>query len=264
MKPAMVSCTSSATCAASIAAREGFAVRPAMARASTSEVHTQRMPRLKARSSTIPRSWSIMRGGRAIASRPCRCSVTTATWRTSRGPSGGGALRGSGVSAAPAAESSASSSGGAACIRWLARDSDMLRASGTAACVRASSAERSACELPSSPSRDGGGSLPTSFAPCGTSCAIVVSSADASMSSPCRRIARPSAADSSRPVGKRSSRAGASARMTICSSSAGTSLAYVVGGSTMPERTMSSSASPPRPPCSGRPPRISQRMTPSA
>ena len=69
----------------------------------------------------------------------------------------------------------------------------------------------------------------------------------------CASSARAIAAASSRPVWKRSSRVGASARITIASSSGGRSRTYVLGGSTTPERTMSRSASPPSPPWSGRP-----------
>ena len=179
---------------------------------------------------------------------PSRCNVTMATCRTSRGPSwrdGAGRLE----STEPG-------------VRWddsgrtLDGGSAKLRARGTAACVRASSdRSRDSC-----PCEDGG----ALSAARGASCASALSSAPASISSPCLTIARPIAPAISRPVAYRSSRAGDSAFSAICSSSAGMSSACVVGGSTIAERTMSSRASPPRPPCIGRPTSTSQRMTPSA
>ena len=77
--------------------------------------------------------------------------------------------------------------------------------------------------------------------------------------------ARQSRAAARAPLGNRASRAGASAFITIVLELRRERRAtYVLGGSTTPLRTMSSSASPPSPPWSGRPARISQRITPSA
>ena len=146
--------------------------------------------------------------------------MTIATWRTSLGPSNAGTRFGTGVSAGPD-EASGSKAGAAISMRPLDRASDMLRARGTAACVRASSPRAPRERL----SRDDGGSSSPPRASRAASWPIVTSSVDASMSSPCFTIARPSVAASSRPLGKRSSRAAASACNVMTSSSGGTSCA---------------------------------------
>ncbi len=86
LKPAMASCTSSESCAASAAARDEFAPTPAMACARTSSVHIQRMPRLKARSSSMPRSWSSVLRGSASSASPCSRSMTTPRAAPRAGP----------------------------------------------------------------------------------------------------------------------------------------------------------------------------------
>ena len=62
--PARASCVSSASHAASPAARDGLLVSPAIARGSRSAVHTQRMPRLYAISPSIDRRPSSARASR--------------------------------------------------------------------------------------------------------------------------------------------------------------------------------------------------------
>ena len=173
-----------------------------MARASASLDQTQRMPRLKARSSSSPRSWSIVRRGRTTASRPCSFSVTTATCRTSRGPSVGATRRGQGSLAARAD----SDAGCAARSATLWRDSSTLRARGTAACVLGLLGPQAPAERRRLRRRR------PARTSCGTSRPSVLSSVEASISSPCLTMALPSAAASSRPVGKRSSRAADRAR----------------------------------------------------
>ncbi len=100
LDPEMASCTSTASQAASLAARAGFAVSPTIARAFpiVSEILTafgfssqdQRAPRLKAISSSVARSWIRKRSPSTApisflsSSRPRRRNVTMATWRTSR------------------------------------------------------------------------------------------------------------------------------------------------------------------------------------
>ena len=163
---------------------------------------------------------------------PWRCSVTTATWRTSRGPVGRPRPR------RRLASPRSRPARGGTLLRLVHRDSAGFAPAARRRCVRG---RRSASFFVGG----GGGSL--SRASRATSCAIAASSV-ARRRALCLRDERSrDRGRSSRPVGKRSSRSGASAFITISSSSGGTSRAYVLGGSTKPERTMSRSASPPRP-----------------
>ena len=228
----MVSWTSSASCAASLAARDGFAVRPAMARASASLDHIQRMPRLKARSSSMPAQLiERARGAGTCASTPCRRSVTTATCRTSRGPSAGATRRGSGVSRSPRTPRAEGATPPAR-IATLARESsDAARQRHGRLRARVVRRQRNAPLGPST----GRSSLVARprvarhelrerrLEGRGVDELSLLDDAPADRG----RAARA-------PSGTARRAAGESACSTIASSSGGTSGAYVVGGSTMP------------------------------
>ncbi len=96
----------------------------------------------------------------------------------------------------------ASTGAGASRSATLSRESSTLRASGTAACVRASSERKLRSAI------DGAAVAVAQRACRGERAArSALSRVEASMSSPCLTMALPSAAASSRPVGNRSSRA---------------------------------------------------------